>query len=95
MNSYMAKNSVSETKSTLQIVDKSISNYNTQAFGAESVEQKRATDNVEVIQDSRDTDIRLKETPAVTEELVLMENCTNNDIKNRHEKLMSDVRDKS
>ena len=89
------KNSVSETKSTLQIADNSISNDNRQAYGAESIEQKRATDNLKAIQDSRDTDIRLKDTPAVTEEFVLMENGTNNNIKNRHEKLMTEVRDET
>ena len=90
-----SKDSVSETKSTLQIVDKSISSDNRQAYGAESVEQKRATDNVEAIQDSRATDIRLKDTPAVTEEIILMKNGTNSDIKDRHVELMSEVRDKT
>ena len=90
----LGKDSVGETKNTLQVVDKSMSNYNSQTCGAGSIEQKRAIDHVEQIQESRDTYIKLKETPAITEELVLMENGTNNDIENRQLKSMT-VRDKT
>ena len=86
---------IDEIKSSLQFVPRIISNDNRPAIGTESVKQKRTAENVEPMRDFRNTHVRVKDTPDFTNELIHVENGTNNTIENRNGKSITQDHDKS